>query len=440
MSDATTIYQRPVELLQNLLRYDTTNPPGNEAECITYIDSLLKSLGIDTQLLEKVPGRPNLVARIKGAGNAAPLLLQGHVDVVPTANQAWDHPPFGGDSVDGWLWGRGALDMKGGVTMMLAAFMRAQAENLPLPSDVILCILSDEEAGGDAGAGFVVGEHAALFEGVRYAIGEFGGFTLPIGGKRFYPIMIAEKQVCWITATVRGPGGHASLPMRGGAMARLARMLHTLDRNRLPVHITPPAEMMFNAMIDALSFPVAPLLRQLLNPRLTNRVLNLLGERGRIFDSALHNTINATMVSGGEKINVIPGAITVGLDARLLPGFTPDDLFAELRPLVGDDVEFTVDRYSPGPAEPDMGLFDTLADIIRAADPAGIPIPFVLSGASDARFFAQLGIQTYGFLPTPLPDDFNFSRTIHAANERIPVESVEFGTNAIYAALQRFGG
>jgi acetylornithine deacetylase/succinyl-diaminopimelate desuccinylase-like protein len=435
----TTVYQRPVELLQHLVRFDTTNPPGNEAACIAYIDDLLKSLGIETLLLEKTPGRPNLIARLKGTGNARPLLLQCHVDVVTTAGQDWMHPPFAAEIADGFVWGRGTLDMKGGVAMLLAAFMRAKAENLPLPGDVILCVLCDEEVGSEYGARFLVNEHKDLFTDVRYALGEFGGFTFNVGGKRFYPIMVAEKQVCRIKATVRGPAGHGAMRIRGGATGKLAHLLQTLDRKRLPVHITPIAQQMFSTLADGLTFPTAPLMRQLLNPMLTNRVLDLMGERGRVFDPLLHNTVSPTIIRGGDKINVHPSEITVELDTRILPGYKPDDILVELRELLGDAVELEVLSYDPGCTSLDMGLFNTLAGILREADPSGFPVPLLLSAVTDGRFFSQLGIQTYGFLPMQLPADFNFTDTIHAANERIPVASLDFGTNAVYTALQRFG-
>jgi acetylornithine deacetylase/succinyl-diaminopimelate desuccinylase-like protein len=284
-----------------------------------------------------------------------------------------------------------------------------------------------------------VNEHKDLFADVRYALGEFGGFTFNVGGRRFYPIMVAEKQVCSLRATVRGPAGHGSMPIRGGAAAKLARMLHTLDKKRLPVHVTPVVRQMLNGVADALSFPTAPLLRQLLNPAMTDRVLDLLGARGRAFDPLLHHTVSPTIIRGGDKINVIPPAITVELDGRLLPGFKPEALVAELQTLLGNEVEFEVMHYDPGPPTQDMGMFDTLAGILREADSTGIPVPLLLSAVTDARFFAQLGIQTYGFLPMQLPDDFNFTQTVHAADERIPVDALAFGANAIYAALQRFG-
>ena len=437
-SEMSFIYQRPAELLQRLIRFDTTNPPGNEAECIAFINELLTGSRIKTTILARTPERPNLIARLSGQGNAPPLLLYGHVDVVTTENQKWQYPPFEGKIADGFIWGRGALDMKGGVAMMLAAFLRAKAEGLQLPGDVVLAIFSDEEGLGGFGAKFLVENHPDLFDGIRYALGEFGGFSLYVSKKKFYPISVAEKQVCWIKATVRGPAGHGSLPSRGGAVAKLARLLQKLDKKRLPVHITPTARLLFRTMASALSGLNGLILGQLLNPFLTNIVLNVLGERGHVFDPLLHNTANATVLHGSDKINVIPGEVSVELDGRLLPGLKPDDMIAELHQIIGQDVELEVLHFDPGPAEPDMGLFDRLADILCEFDPEGKPLPLLLSGTSDARFFSRLGIQTYGFLPMPLPEDFNFSRTIHAADERIPIEALDFGANAIFEVLKHF--
>ncbi len=428
-----------VELLQRLIQFDTTNPPGYTSECISYIAGLLAEAGIEPKILAKSPESPNLVARLSGQGHAPPLLLYGHVDVVTTENQQWTHPPFEGKVVDGFVWGRGALDMKGGIAMMLAAFLRAKAEGLALPGDVVLAIVSDEETLGDLGARFLAEQHPDLFEGIRYAIGEFGGFSLYVGKRRFYPIQIAEKKVCWMEATVRGPGGHGSLPVRGGAMARLSVLLSKIDRQRLPVHVTPAARLMFETMASSLGGVRGLMLGQLLNPRLTDGVLRLLGERGRLFGPLFHNTVSATMVHASKKINVIPSVVSVQLDGRLLPGYQAEDMIRELRQIVGDNVELEIIRSDPGPAEPDMGLFDTLAKILREADPEGVPVPLLLSATSDGRIFSQLGIQTYGFLPMQLPDDLGFARTIHGADERIPVEAIAFGTNAIYKLLQRFG-
>ena len=431
------IYQRPAELLQRLVRFNTTNPPGNEAACISYINQLLTEAGFSTTILAADPERPNLIARLQGQGNAPPLLLQGHVDVVTTEKQVWQQPPFAGNIVNDYVWGRGTLDMKGGVAMMIAAFMRAGTEAEALPGDVILAVLSDEEAGGDYGAKYLVENHADIFKGIRYALGEFGGYTAHIAGKKFYPIQVLEKQVCWMKAIVRGPGGHGSLPMHGGATAKLAQMLQQLDRHRLPVHITPIPGQMLEAMSAVLPDPIASSLRQLLDPAQTDQILDRLGPLSQIFDPILHNTVNVTIIQGGNKINVIPSEIVVEMDGRLLPGYTADDMMKELRSLLGNEVELELVRYDEGPSEADMGLYDTLAAILREADPEGLPVPLLMPAVTDGRFFSRLGIQTYGFLPMSLPPDFTFLQTIHAANERIPVEAMEFGTRAIYEALKR---
>jgi acetylornithine deacetylase/succinyl-diaminopimelate desuccinylase-like protein len=431
------LQERPAELLQQLLRFDTSNPPGDERECIDWIRGLLEGLGCEVRVLAHEPQRPNLIARLRGRGASPPLLLQGHVDVV-AARGEWLHEPFAGELADGYLWGRGALDMKGGVAMMLAAFMRAKASGSKPPGDVILCLMADEESGSDLGANFLVREHPELFEGVQYSLGEFGGFTMDLAGRRFYPIMVAEKQVCWTRATLRGAGGHGSMPIRGGAMGKLGRLLHRLDRRRLPVHVTPVTRSMVEAIADEVPAALAMPLRGLLIPTLTDRLLDMFGKRGRAFDPLLHNTASATIVAGGGKINVIPDVISLELDCRLLPGFVPEQMFAELRALAGVEMDFELTRHDPVSAEPDLALFDTLAGALRELDPAAKPIPMLLPGVTDGRFFSRLGIQTYGFLPMQLPEDLAFMQLIHAENERLPVAAVEFGTSAIEKVLARF--
>ncbi|MFZ5824968.1 MAG: M20/M25/M40 family metallo-hydrolase [Bacillota bacterium] len=431
------IHEQPALLLQHLIRFDTTNPPGNEAACIGYVKGLLDEAGVPCTIFEKVPGRPNLVARIKGRGEAPGLLLQGHVDVVATKEQSWSVDPFAAQIKDGFIWGRGTLDMKAGVAMFLAALMRARAEGLTLPGDVVLAVLADEEAGGDLGARFLTEEHPHLFDGVRYSLGEFGGFTLQVGGRRYYPIQVAEKQICWLRVSLTHPGGHASMPLKGGAMAQMGALLQRLDGQPLPLHITPTFRQMIEGLASAQPFVTATLLRQLLNPALTDRLMGMLKEKGDIFRPLVRNTASPTIIRGGEKINVHPSRIDLDLDCRLLPGFTPEEMIAELRPLVGPDAAFEVVRYDPYPGEIDMGLFGTLASVLKEADPTGTPIPLLLPAVTDGRFFARLGIQHYGFTPMTLPDDFSFNRVIHAADERIPVDAVAFGANAVYQVLQR---
>ncbi len=406
---------------------------------MAYVNQLLLAAGFQTELLGCDPNRPNLITKLPGRGDAPPLLMYGHVDVVTTAGQKWTYPPFEGRVADGCVWGRGALDMKGGIAMMLAALLRAKAEGFVPAGDVVLAVLCDEETGGDFGAKYLVENHAGHFHGIRYAIGEAGGFSVYLGTRRLYPIMVTEKQLCTIRAVVRGAGGHGSMPVRGGAMARLAKVLQRLDSRRLPVHVTPAASQTVEAMAKSMSFPANLLLRQILNPVMTDVMLAMFGSRRVALDPLFRNTVAATVVHASEKFNVIPSEITIALDGRLLPGFSPDQFIAELRRIVGQDVTLEVTRCDPGTAEPDMGWFDTLAEILRQADPEGTPIPFLFSGVTDGRFFRRLGIQTYGFTPMLLPPHLKAWELGHSPDERVPVRAVQFGADAIYEAVKRYG-
>jgi acetylornithine deacetylase/succinyl-diaminopimelate desuccinylase-like protein len=299
--------------------------------------------------------------------------------------------------------------------------------------------MSDEEALGEFGVKFLVEGYPEQFEGIRYALGEFGGVSMYVAGKKFYPIQVAEKQVCWMKMKITGPGGHGSRVMRGGAMAQLGWILHKLDHAQFPIHITNCSRMMIESIANELSFPANLFLRLMLQPMFTRRILGSLGQAGANMEPLLRNTVNATIVRGGEKVNVIPSEIELRLDGRLLPGYRPEDMMAELKAIIGGEVEIEVETYEPMGAEPDMGWFEHLAEILREGDPEGAPIPMILPGVTDGRYLSKLGIQTYGFTPMNLPQDFAFFDVIHGADERIPVEAVEFGTEAIYKAIRRYG-
>ena len=427
----------PVGFLQELIRFDTSNPPGQERACLEYVGEVLGAAGVEWQLVAKEPERPNLIARVPGKGEAPPLLLYGHVDVVPARAEEWRHPPFGGDLVDGSVWGRGALDMKGGVAMLIAAVVRA-AHEFGLENDIVLALTSDEERGSRLGAKFLVEEHAELFANVRYALSEIGGFTEWIGSRRLYPIQVAEKQRCLIRATVRGAGGHASTIVRGTAAAKLGALLKTLNTKRLPAHVTPQARAMVSATAAVLPAHERAALQGLLSERATNPLLRVLGRAAAPLDAVLHNTATATGIRGGESSNVIPTEMTVDLDGRVLPGYSPADLVRELEDIAGDLAEFAVVEEEPAPrAEVDLALYPMLADIIRRRDPGSAAIPALLPGYTDARYFAKLGIQTYGFLPMRLPREIGVD-LIHAPDERVPADAIRFGTECLLEAIQRY--
>lgn len=429
------------ELAQALIRFDTTNPPGDEAACIAYMEGLLRAAGFSTWTGGEVESRPNLVARLPGRGEAPPLLLQGHVDVVTTAGQSWARPPFAGEIAGDELWGRGAIDMKGGVAMMACAAQRFAETGEAPPGDLVVAVVADEEAGGIQGAGWLAREHPELFTGIRHAIGEGGGFAMELLGRRFYPVMVAEKRGSATRAVFRGPGGHASRPHRGGAMARLGRAIVALDGARLPVHITPAVQMMLEAVGGSVGEADAAVVARLLDPATCDAALDELGAEGVRLEPLLHNTVNATMVEGGLKINVIPSELHLDLDCRLLPGQTREILHEELHALLGPDVELLPLRDNPAMPEPELGpFFEELCHILRSADPSGVPIPYLVSGGTDARHFARLGIRTYGFLPHNFPPGTDYERHMHDADERVPVSALEFGTGAVHEALRRYRG
>lgn len=434
-----TSYQRPVEILQNLIRFNTTNPPGNEAACIQYIAELLRAVGLEPEIYTLEEPRQNLVCRLAGRGEAPPLMLYGHVDVVTTAGQAWQYDPFSGIVEDGHIWGRGALDMKGELTMFLVALMRMKAEGFAPAGDVLFVALSDEENGGIFGAKYLIEMHADLFDGVRFALGEMGAFSQYLAGKRFYPIQVSEKQLCTMELTIRGASGHGASIIPGNAMEELGKVLEIISSKRLPVHITPVVRETFIKISESLPFPLGLVIRLLLVPALTDLLLGMLGAEGLLFAPLFHNTVNPTIVSGGEKDNVVPEEVKMQLDGRLLPGFTASDMVRELgNMLAGLDVEIEVLRFEECPPEVDMGLFWLLEKVMKEMDPAGVPIPLLLTAVTDARFFSRLGIQSYGFTPMRLERGTSYLAGVHGVDERLPVEALTFGSEAVFRVLRQY--
>jgi len=431
----------PITVLQDLVRLDTTNPPGNEMTAVRMLQEIIETAGVETAIYSKDPNRPNLIARIEGRGDYHPFLMQGHVDVVSTVAQAWTHDPFGAEIIDGFMWGRGTLDMKGAVVMMVHAFVRLAESGLRPSGDVILAILSDEENSGHFGAKYLVDEHPELFTDVKYCIGEFGGFPLTIAGTRFYPIQIAERLSIRFELTIAGEGGHGSLPRSGTAMSLLGRVLDALERKRMPVHISSATRLMVEGMVEHTTGVAQRALRMLLNERTADAAFRLLPGQLGILEPVFRNTVSPTIVRGGDKHNVVPAEVKLTLDGRMVPASSPDEMADELRRIVGPDVgiNYTVDG-KPGVGEADLRLFPLLASVVQRRDPDGVPIPFLMPAATDGRWFAELGIQPYGFTPLLLPDGFAFSELAHAADERIPVAAVESGAEMIFDLLNRYPG
>lgn len=428
------------EVLQQLIRFDTTNPPGDERDCILHVRELLEQSGIHGRLFGRTEARPNLLARLPGRGTAPPLLLHGHVDVVSTAGQQWSVPPFAGVNKEGHIWGRGALDMKGGVSAFVTALAQLVDRGIQPAGDVILAVLSDEEAGSAEGARYMVTEHPELFAGVRYCIGEGGGLSFQVGERRVFPVMVADKTVCWLRGRVRGPGGHASMPIRGSAVARLGELIAFLDAGWLPTHVTEPARLMMDALAAGLDEPLAARFADLLDAERADAVLDTLGPLGRELGPLLHNTAAVTSIRCGEKVNVIPSEVEFEIDGRLLPGFTYDDLLAELLPGGLEGWEFEPINYDPAPQKLDMGLYPLCRQVLEELDPGALVVPAMITGFTDGAQFLKLGIQQYGFIPFQLPPGFHYQTTLHAADERIPVRALEFAVESLVKLLTRYEG
>ena len=432
-----------VELAQQLIRFDTSNPPGHERECALWIKALLDEHGIDNQILHPpgLPERCNVVARIPGRGDAPPLLLQGHTDVVSVHGQRWDRDAFGGQIADGCVWGRGAVDMKGGLTMMLHALLRARHSDIPPPGDIILAAVADEELGGRQGAAFLVHEHPHLFDGVRHAFGELGGFTVHVRGHRFYPIMVAEKHICRIRVTFLGNGGHGSQIHRNTALSRAARALRRLERRHPPFKIADATRAMLEAMIEEMSMTEAMALRMAMKPNTTGMALGLMGDKvGRMLEPMFRDTISPTIIEGGVQENAVPSEVQVLLDCRLLPGSSQSDIVRDVLAIVGENAEIKVERYEDGPPTVDMSLMPYLSNLLEKADPGAKAIPFMVAGGTDAKWFHELGIDTYGFTPMRLPSDLDFMALFHGPNERIPVDALNFGSALMYEAVDGYRG
>jgi len=422
------------ELARRLVAADTANPPGNEEEAQEHVGSFLESAGIPFERYEAERGRPNLVARLAGAGERPALVLHGHVDVVGVDGQSWQHPPFEAVVADGILHGRGTLDNKSGVAMLTHAFARAKIEGLEPSGDIVLVSAADSETGASTGLAYLLDAHPEIFDGARFAIGEFGGFPLHGLGKNLYRIGVGLKRYAHVRLTLHGSGGHGSQPVSGTIIGRLGVMLQQLDQMRMPHHTTPVARKTVEAIATAVDD--GDRLLRLLDPEQFDETLEWLGPQRATFEAMFVDTANPTIVSAGAKFNVIPSLAEVELDCRLLPGRTVDDVVGALRDTVGPEVDIEVlDIGAPSPDDFDDTLLPLLGNVLISLDPTAVPVPFLFSESPDGRLFDAHGIQHYGFLPMNLPPDIDLPDIIHGPDERVLLDAIDFGADAIHRLL-----
>ncbi|MFT4705537.1 MAG: acetylornithine deacetylase/succinyl-diaminopimelate desuccinylase-like protein [Bradymonadia bacterium] len=437
----------PLEALRTLLRFDTTNPPGNEEPAIAQVGEWLTAAGVAFTVLRS-DGRPNLVARIAGDGTGGgPLLLSGHVDVVPVERAMWTQDPFAAAVVDGYLYGRGTIDMKYMVVHCITAFLDVARSGKVPSRDLILAVVSDEEEGCEHGSRFLVEQHA---DDVRadYMLGEFGGFSLDVKGKRYYPIQVAEKGACQFRLTAHGDPGHGSVPHNNNAVVKLAQAIAKLGTTRLPAHLHPTVSVFLKEMARHQKAPDKWVLPLLKNPALAGPILKRVIPDKSIAASMaanLSNTVSPTGLSAGAKLNVIPGKASALLDGRLIPGETQESFLAEIREVIGEGFDIEVLTSFEGRANTAvMGdpLFEAICDNVRKHDASGIPLPYMLTGFTDAQNFGKLGAQCFGYAPVQFPaeDEVKFNTLVHGHDERIHVAGFEWGNRAFRELVTGFLG
>ncbi|GAA5191467.1 M20/M25/M40 family metallo-hydrolase [Rugosimonospora acidiphila] len=417
-----------VELCSRLVRFDTSNFGGGQARgeraCAEWIAQQLADVGYQPLVLEAAPRRANTVVRIPGADPGAPaLLVHGHLDVVPADSADWSFDPFAGEVRDGAVWGRGALDMKDMVAMMLAVARCFGRRGFVPPRDIVLAFVADEEDSGQYGASFLVRRHAELFEGVRTAIGESGGYCvhLPDGG-RLYPIAAGERGSAWMNLVAKGPAGHGSRPNPGNAVAALAAAVDRLARHVWPVHLTPTVASLLDGLRAHLGVDIDPA-----DPATLDR----LGDAAALVRPVISNSLNPTMLSAGYKHNVVPSTATAGVDGRILPG-AEEAFFDTVDELLGDQVTREMLGYgAPIAARHDTAEFAAMAAALRAQDPQALVLPSCTGGGTDAKKFSRLGIQCYGFSPASAPPGFHQDDYVHGVDERVLVQSLEFGVEVL---------
>jgi acetylornithine deacetylase/succinyl-diaminopimelate desuccinylase-like protein len=424
-----------VGICRDLLRIDTTNTGDadttvGERVAAEYVAERLAEAGIDSVVHESQPTRANLVARIPGRDpSRGALLLHGHLDVVPADASEWSVPPFEGIEQDGYLWGRGAIDMKDFDAMMLAVVREWSRTGYVPPRDIVLAFTADEEAGMTYGSQFLVAEHADLLEGCTEAIGEVGGFSYTVHEDlRLYLIETAEKGIDWLRLHARGRPGHGSFVHDDNAVTALAEAVAAVGRHRFPLVMTSTVRAFLEELGDAIGVEFDPD-----NPELA---LAKLGPIAGLIGATVRNTANPTRLAAGYKDNVIPGKASATIDCRTLPG-QEEAFLAELRSVIGPDIEIEHLQQQP-PVETtfDGELVQAMAAALRAEDPGARAVPYMLSGGTDAKAFSTLGIRCFGFAPLRLPADLPFATLFHGIDERVPVEGLRFGVRVLDRLLK----
>lgn len=422
-----------IGLCAELIRFDTSNPTSDERACADWVVARLSEAGIESTLVESAPGRANVVARIPGKDSTrGALLVHGHLDVVPADAAEWQVPPFSGEIRDGYLWGRGAIDMKDTVAVMLATARHFARTGTRPAREIVLAFLADEEAGGKFGAHWLVEHRPELFEGVTEAIGEGGGFSYALDDtRRLYPIENAQRGMAWMELTANGRAGHGSSPNDENAVTDLAESLTRIGRHTHPVRLIEPVRALLAKAAELQGVDIDFETLDTLDQESLDKELAKLGHVADFMQVVLRNSANPTMFTAGYQTNVIPGKATARVDGRFLPGHEQeliDTIDALLLPSVSREWvnhDIAMETSFDGP------LVDAMCEAVRAEDPDGHPVPYCNPGGTDAKAFTKLDIRCFGFKGLKLPHDLDYGRLFHGVDERVPLEGLRFGVRVM---------
>jgi acetylornithine deacetylase/succinyl-diaminopimelate desuccinylase-like protein len=427
-------------IARDLIRFDTTNygegRSNGEADAAEYVAEKLRALDLEPQFFEPEPGRVSVVARVRGRNADKPgLVVHGHLDVVPADPANWSVDPFAGEVRDGMLWGRGAVDMKDMDAMMLTSLADVIERQGAPERDLVVAFFADEEAGGVLGAHHVVDEHPEVFAGATEAISEVGGYSITFGAdaanqQRAYLLQTGEKALMWIKLVARGTAAHGSLVSKDNAVTKVAAAVARIGSRDWPVRMSPTT--------DAMIAEVARILG--VDPQRTgpDEVALATGSASRFIHAALHTTTNPTVLEAGYKHNVIPDTATAFIDIRCVPG-DEESVLAEVRELAGDGVEVVMTFRDIGLEQPFEGpLVDAVRSVLDRHDPGAPVLSYLLSGGTDNKSMAQLGIAGYGFVPLQLPADVDFPAMFHGVDERVPLTSLAFGRQVLGDLLAEY--
>jgi acetylornithine deacetylase/succinyl-diaminopimelate desuccinylase-like protein len=447
VAEATLNEQIPdvVELATKLVQIDSQNPGVLEHSIANYILELLQSCGLQPEIYYSSTGRPNIYCKkaassSKRIAGLRSLLLQGHMDTVTADKDEWLHDPHSGHIEDGYLWGRGALDMKSGLAMMIRSFI--EVSSLDLPFDLVLMCFSDEERGGVEGAKYMVKNHSELFIDIDFALGEFGGFPLYFGDKKLFMIQVDEKRPLKLELAIKGESGHGSLA-RNDLFLTLSGVLKALSEYESPIKVTSTASLTLKTIFNGLGY-LGQAIAYLLKFKILEKVIAAAAIKVTkgLLKPMLTNMYTPISVQSSGGYNVSASSATISLDARVLPNIDNDTIFAELRTMLGKfsksvDIKLIEDNVDVKSYLTDMSLYSILKDVLLAHEPNANVAPLMLPASTDAKHLRELGIQTYGFIPINSEKGFNFMDLIHSKNERIPIDSIRFGYQCLLGLIHK---